>query len=351
MLTYVGIYILFALACFLVRDWNQERIFIVFASIFLVIFTGARLDTGCDFQTYYFRFTSLNENETFREVIQRDEPGFWIVAWFIKSLGLHYVWVNLLGAALFFFCLYKFALRHPNPALIFAIAFPIMVVQLSMSGFRQAMAVAFLMMAVISFFEGSRLKVIVFILIGAFFHESLVMFLPLSLAIGREFSVWRLIVAMILVSPVALIFSADRIDVYSDRYVDQIYGEMESSGALFRTGLIVLTACAFEFYKFEVKRKFPKVFNLLRIFSLLSFMLIPLTLVSTVIVHRVGYYILPVQLYTLALLPYVVFPSLNAIHFGRLIPLGVYAAYVIVWFSFSKHAKYCYIPYESYIGF
>jgi len=201
----------------------------------------------------------------------------------------------------------------------------------------------------LSFFDEKKFKVIAYILIGSIFHQSLVLFLPLALATGKTFSAARVVAAFALISPISLLISAERIDVYNDRYVDQIYGSMESSGALFRLGLLVLSAIAFEIYKHKVKALFPKEYSLMRLFSLISFCLIPVALLSTVVVHRLGYYVLPMQLFTLAILPFVIFPSLKQITLGQVFPLGVYAAYIIVWFTFSRHASICYVPYETYL--
>jgi hypothetical protein len=349
MFLYIGIFALFTIACFFARNWQQEKIYVVFSLIFLTLFAGTRMDVGCDFQAYYLRFQSLPPAETFQEVLQRDEPGYWLMAYFVKSMDLDYVWLNFFGAAFFFACVGVFALRSPNAALFIALMFPILVVQLSMSGYRQMMAVGFLMLALVSFMDKKRWLVMAFLLTGSIFHQSLVLFLPLVLAVGHQFSVWRVLVAFALLAPVALLLSAERIDVYSNRYVEQIYGEMESSGAVFRLGLLVLTAIVFEFYKSRMSQLFPKQYSMMRLFSLMSFAVIPLVAISTVVVHRLGYYILPVQLLTLSLLPYAIFPSLKSANFGQIFPLGVYAAYILVWFSFANHADQCYVPYKSFL--
>ena len=349
MLIYISIFALFAATCFVARNWQQEKIYVVFALIFLVLFAGTRMEVGCDFQAYYYRFQSLPPNETFMEVIQRGEPGYWIMVYFVKQLGLDYPWMNFFGAMFFFSCVGLFALRTPNAALFIALMLPILVIQLSMSGFRQMMAVGFLMLSLLGYMDQRRWQVFVFILLGSLFHQSLILFLPLTLAVGHQFSIWRVAIAFALLSPIALLLSADRIDVYSDRYVEEIYGEMESSGAIFRQGLLLLSAIVFEFYKGSMKQLFPKQFSLLRLFSLLTFAVTPLVFLSTVVVHRLGYYILPVQLLTLSMLPYAIFPNLRSANFGQMLPLGVYAAYILVWFGFARHADLCYIPYKSFL--
>jgi len=349
MLVYFGIFLLFAFACFVARDWRSEKIYLVFMLIFLTLFAGTRLEVGCDFSAYYLRFRSVSASDSFFEMLAREEPGYWIQAYLLKGLGLDYVWMNLTGAIFFFFCVGVFARRTPNMALFIALLFPIMVVQLGMSGYRQMMAVGFLMLALNSFMSQNRWRVILYILLGSLFHQSLVLFLPLALAVGKEFSAWRVLMAFALLSPLALLLSAERIDVYTDRYVEQIYGEMESTGAVFRHGLLLLSAIVFELYKTPMKRLFPDQYSTLRLFSLLTFTITPLIFLSTVVIHRLGYYILPVQILTLSLLPYAISPSLKSVNFGQIFPLGVYAAYILVWFTFGSHGELCYVPYKSYI--
>jgi EpsG-like putative glucosyltransferase len=316
---------------------------------FLSVFSGTRYYTGCDFTGYLHRYENIVPLLTFEKAaFVLDEPGFNLLALGLFGFGLDFMWLNVASAVIFFLCFGIFANRHPAPLMLLTLSFPILIIQLSMSGLRQALATAFLMLAFNAFSDNKRVWVAFWIVIAAQFHQTAILLLPLAFIAGREISVVRILGAVVILGPFAGLFLSDRLDLYSDRYVEQIYGSQSSSGAALRLGLLLITASIFEMYKTRIKALFPKYYQLMRIFSLASFALIPVFLISSVAVHRLIYYILPVNLFTLACLPYAMFPR-NQWQIGKLLPLALYFSYIAIWFAFSRHANICYTPYESYL--
>jgi len=349
MIVYISIYILLAASVFLARNSNDQKALVYFWLLFLVIFVGARLDTGCDFGAYVNRFRYFDITTSIGEIFANAEPGFQFLTYLVKSKGLSYVWFNLFCAIGFFILVKIFISWHPSPILLLTIMFPILIVQLSMSGVRQALAVGFFMLAMISFIKGSRLLVALYILIGATFHQSVIVFLPLALMVGRNYSTVKVVAGLLIIGPISALFLSERLSVYSDRYIEQIYGAQESSGALLRLGLMLVTFLIFEFNKDEVKRLFPDLYPLIRLFSLIAFALIPVAAISTVAIHRFSFYVLPIQLFALALLPIVLSSTKRMLNKYQLSVIGLYGTYILVWFSFSRHADVCYSPYSSYL--
>lgn len=315
----------------------------------LIVLVGTRLNTGCDFSSYEQRFLTAAYYDSLTEAISGGEAGFQSLVYVTRSMGLDYVWLNVFCALIFFTGVGFFVRRHPEPLVVVALMFPILVVQLSMSGVRQAIAVSFLMLALVAFMDRKRLLSVIWIFLGATFHQSLLLFLPLAWMSGRRLSVPRVLAALAILGPLALILISERIQVYGDRYVEQIYGESESVGGLIRLGLLLATAFVFELYKKRVMVAFPDQFLMMRVFSLITFALVPVAMISTVAVHRLGFYVIPVQLFTLAILPLAIFGNQINRSFFRLVPLAVYATYMIVWFTTSRHAQVCYSPYNSYL--
>ncbi len=346
---YIGIYILLAASLFLVRSKRDQQLLFYFWIFFLVVFVGSRLDTGCDFSSYVNRFKYFDVSTSVRKIVADAEPGFQLFTYLVKSNGLNIFWFNTFCAMCFFVFVKIFVSWHPSPILLLTIMFPILIVQLSMSGVRQALAVGFFMLAMVSFVKGSRLLVGIYILIGATFHQSVIVFLPLAVMVGKNISSVKVLAGLSIVGPISTFFLLDRLSVYNDRYIEQIYGAQESSGALLRLGLMLLTFIIFELKKGEVKNLFPQFYPLIRLFSLIAFALIPVAAISTVAIHRFSFYILPVQLFTLGLLPYAFSETKRMLHKYQLSVIGLYGLYIVVWFSFSRHADVCYSPYNSYL--
>ncbi|NQX88247.1 MAG: EpsG family protein [Halioglobus sp.] len=248
-----------------------------------------------------------------------------------------------------FYYFLKFARNHSRALLLIALMFPILGIQLSMSGLRQALAVAFLMGGLDAFINGKRIKVALYILIGSTFHQSAIILLPIAFMVGQTFSIARVLACIAALLPAAIYLLSDRAAVYHDRYINEIYGEMSSAGAIYRLGLLVITAILFEIYRNRMAFMYPKEYNLMRIFSLVSFSLIPILFVNSVALHRLIYYVVPMQAYILAALPGVIFANRRDSRLAQTGPLALYAAYIMVWFSLSHHANVCYVPYENYL--
>ncbi len=345
---YVAIFLSLAMLGLSNLSSQKNTVLFIALYIFFVLFVGARFDTGCDFTAYYLRFKYLLYNDI-SSLADVTEPGYFLISYVTKKAGLDFVWLNVLGAAIFFYYLIKFARNHPRPLLLIALVFPILIVQLSMSGLRQALAVAFLMGALDAFLHARRLQVIVYILIGSTFHQSLVILLPLALMVGRTYSFARVLGAIVILMPVAAYMLSGRAEVYQDRYIEQIYGSMDSGGAIFRLGLLVITALLFEIYTRRMARAYPNEYNLMRLFALVSFALIPVMFINTVALHRLIFYVVPMHAYILAALPGAMFSNRQSVKIAELGALALYAAYIVVWFSASRHANMCYVPYQSYL--
>jgi len=226
-----------------------------------------------------------------------------------------------------------------------ALFFPIFIVQLAMSGIRQATAVAFLMLAFVAFLERRRLGVAVWIIVAGTFHASAFLFLPIAALVNKKMSLLTLTLASALLLPLAALLVGDRADLYQQRYIES---EVESGGAIFRYGLLLGTAVLFYLNRRLLQVNFPREFQFMRLYSVLAVSLGALLPVSTLVVHRLGYYLIPAQILVLTLLQ----SSLSSRYGGRWIyavPLVIYGAYHVSWLLISRHADYCYLPYGNFL--
>lgn len=343
--TYLSVYAGMVVSRYLSGKGEQARRILFFLwTLFLVVFVGAREWTGCDFSGYLIRFESYR-NLFAADALEMSEPGFVLMNVFIHSLGLDYMWLNVLCATIFFYCVSSFAMRHDNAVAILALLFPIFVIQLGMSGLRQGLAIAILLLAWNAFADRKRIATAVWIVIAAQFHSSAIIFIPMVLLVGRQVSAVRILISAAIVAPIAVFLMEDRLDVYQSRYLE---GESDAAGAIFRLGIIVITALFFELYRKRFLALIPKYYDLMRAFSLFSMGNIVIFLFSTTAAHRIGYYILPVQILSLSWLPYAMFGPREGLRW-EWAPYLLFGAYMAVWFSFSRHANICYLPYDNYL--
>lgn len=340
---YILIYILLVISKLAAGSRARNAVFYIWIVV-LLVFAGTREWTGCDFAGYLRRFETYNsvDFDTYRD---SREIGFIALNYLIIRLGLGYMWVNLAASAIFLFGLCVFARRREDPLGYLALCFPILVVQLGMSGIRQAIAVGILFLAFNAFVDGKRIRFALFVVIATLSHASAMVVMPLLLAVGREPTVVRLVGATVLIAPVAMYLSGGAFDTYQSRYLEK---DVEAFGAIFRVGLISITAIFFELNRRAYQTKYPEDFGLMRIFSIASFALVAILMISTLAAHRLGFFITPVQLLILARLPTAMqIRQKNKLLEG--VPYLVYFAYISVWFGLSRHAQGCYVPYDSYL--
>jgi len=245
-------------------------------------------------------------------------------------------------------CLMRFASLVRAPFAFLVLAFPVLVIQLGMSGMRQAMALGFLMLALVSFTNRERALTAIWVLVAAQFHASAVIFLPIALLVGRHLSTQRILIALGLLGPVVVYLLQDRLGVYSDRYIEQIYGENSSAGAWFRYALVVLPFFLLARWYRRVEVRFTETIELMRLFMLIAFVLAPIGLLSSVVLHRLVFYVMPVSIITLIAVAETLAVVWRA-KVIRLAPFVVYGSYILVWFTLSGHAAKCYVPYQSWL--
>ncbi|MFP8781174.1 EpsG family protein [Hydrogenophaga sp. RWCD_12] len=349
MTVYLSIFLAMAFLGLMVKTRGQQDGALAVVGVFLLLFMGTRNDTGCDFRAYSARFMNLYHDPSYLSYVTQEEPGFHWLNLLVHDLGLSYMWLNVFGSLIFLVCLIRFVRLAPAPMLLMAIMFPVVILQLGMSGLRQALATAFLLQAMISFVHVRRINVGLWILVAAQFHHSAYLFLPLAMMAGRRFSVPMAVAAVAFLGPASVFLLGDRADVYSDRYVEQIYGENSSGGAVLRYALAVLPCVLFEFHTKRMRALFPKLYPLLRVSSLMTIALAPIGLLSTVALHRMTFYVLPVDL-LIFICTVMTMPKPKVLSREWLYaPAGVLLTYLVGWFTLSSHSTICYVPYESFL--
>jgi hypothetical protein len=256
--------------------------------------------------------------------------------------------VVMICGLLYAACLTRFALLAPRPMALIAIAFPILVIQLGMSGLRQACATALLLLAYVAFVRGRRLAIAAWVHVASTIHVSAIIFLPLALLPRRRNSTRHMAIAVVLLAPVAGWLLGSRLDVYTNRYVDQIYGESASGGAWFRYAYAVFPFMLAMWKRRLLERDYPRLYPILRLFAIATFGLVLVGLVSSVALHRLTYYVLPVSLLCLLCVVESVFHKRSR-SMVWLMVFAIYGAYIGGWLLTSRHAASCYVPYQSWL--
>ena len=309
---------------------------------------GAREQVGCDWSGYYRRFliTPINRpiGDLFREF---EEPGFWFLTKIVRQNALDYMWLNFFASIIMVSCFWVFCRAHRDSLMILALLFPVSIVQLSMSGIRQGLAVGFLMVASVSWMRGTRLWTAIWIVVGAQFHTSVILFLPIAALAGRKVTTMKLFGSLVVLGPLAVMLLGDRFDTYSDRYLEN--NDITSGGAFIRYFLLLIPALLFLRFRKQISEAYPGSYELMRLTTAITLSLAPVAVFSSILLHRVIYYVIPLSIVTFTAVGRVGFPRMSR-GFVFSLPVLVYGSYIVLWFLNSRHARYCYIPYQNYWG-
>lgn len=322
---------------------RRQVYYLVLFALFL--FSAFRFQVGCDWGGYYFQYLAA-ENLDWSIIRDTREPFWWAILRWIQDMGLPYPVANIVSSAVFFIGVHVLARRQPDPLGFLVLLFPILIINMPMSGIRQGAAIGLVCIAFAAFVDRRPIWFAVWVVLAAGFHASALIFLLLlPLATGR-YTKTRLIVAAILAVPgTFFLASGESAEVATSRYIGT---GVEAFGGAFRVGILGLSALYFFlFARKKWLRSFPQDYSLASIGAIgmvLAFLLIP---VSSVIGDRFGYYLIPIQAMIFARLPFLPFRSNHALH-SALPYLGLLLVF-FVWTQISWHFQQCYVPYDSWL--
>jgi hypothetical protein len=311
----------------------------------LFLFSAFRFRVGCDWSGYYNNFigAAVLDYET---ALTLREPFWWLVQVAFNKWGLPYPAVNVFTSAIFFIGVHALARRQPDRLGFLVLLFPILIINMPMSGIRQAAAIGFLCLSLVAFIDKRVIRFVAWIVMGAAFHASVLAFLLLTpLATGR-YTRWRVVLSLMLALPGAYVLAGtDAAQVALGRYVDT---SIEAFGAIFRVGILAASGL---FFLLVLRGRWAQAysadFGLVNVGAWMMLALLPVVGVSTVLGDRFGYYLVPIQTTMFARLPYLQLPT-----YGRLMSalpyLGLLLVFTVWSLGSSLFAK-CYVPYQSWL--
>jgi hypothetical protein len=311
----------------------------------LFLFSAFRYQVGCDWSGYFYQYLAA-ENMDWSSIASNREPIWWVILTWMNASSLPYPVANIASSAVFFIGIHVLARRQPDPLGFLVLLFPILIINMPMSGIRQGAAIGLLCIAFAAFIDRRPFLFALWVFVAAGFHASAVIFLLLLPVATGRYTKSRLILAGLLAFPGAILLaSGESAELASSRYIGTGY---EAFGAVFRIAILGLSALYFFlFIRKKWMRTFPEDYSVVSVGAigmLLAFLLIP---ISSVIGDRFGYYLIPIQTMIFARIPYLPFRFNRALHSAA--PYLMLLLVFGVWTQLSGHFQECYIPYNSWI--
>lgn len=343
---YIGLTSLLFLLRFALAKHGGSRKQIYAVVLFsLFLFSAFRYQVGCDWSGYYIQY-AIAASFDWPTLTRNRDPIWWAILAWINESGLPYPVANIISSAIFFAGVHVMARRQPDPLGFLVLLFPILIINMPMSGIRQGAAIGLICVAFSAFIDRQPLKCAIWIMLAAGFHASALVFVLLLPVASGRYTRGRLMIAAGLALPGAYFLgSSEAAELATSRYIES---EIDAFGAAFRVGVLSLSALYFfVFVRKKWINEFSVDYSLASIGAIgmvLAFLLVP---ISTVIGDRFGYYLIPIQAMIFARLPFLPFRRHAALHSAAPY-LGLLLVFT-VWTQLSNHFQRCYIPYQTWI--
>lgn len=225
-------------------------------------------------------------------------------------------------------------------------AVPYLIIVVGMGYTRQGIAIGLAMLGLVALGRQRMVKFVVWVLLGATFHKSAVLLLPIAALAATRKRLWTAFWVAVIVAGAYFVFLESSVDALYAGYIEAAY---ESQGALIRLLMNAVPAVILLLWRRHFEMTLAQMrlwmwFSLISLVLLVSYFLTP----ASTALDRMALYMLPLQLAVFAHIPEV---------FGRrkarnevfvMAILLYYAAIQFVWLNFATHARY-WLPYQNWL--
>lgn len=307
---------------------------------FFAVFAGFRHEVGGDWFNYIEHFRTI-ERMHFREALEFGDPGYYAVMWLVADQGLSIHWSNFISACVVMTGVAVFARHQPMPWLALLVAVPYLIIVVGMGYTRQSAALGFAMLGLTALSQ-QRTRIFVFwILVGAAFHKSAVLLLPIAALSASRNRGWTFVWVTLTSIAGAYFFVADDSEALVKNYIESEY---QSQGGAIRVAMNAVPAALFLFWqrRMGIEERERKLWFWLSAFALACVPLI-MILPSTA-VDRVALYFIPIQMYVFSHLHRIAKSTIGRTRIVVAV-VGYYALVQFVWLNYAAHSRY-WVPYQ-----
>jgi len=307
--------------------------------LFFSLAIGLRFEVGGDWFAYV-RHLELRAATSLTDVLLGSDPGYYLVNWLVAQAGGSIIWVNAACGMIVMAGVVRFARSQPLPWLALLVAVPYLIIVVGMGYTRQSVALGFLLIGLVSLRNRQMRWFVFWVMLGATFHKSAVLMLPVAALASTSNRFWSFfwVGLMSLVGGYLFVFdSAERL------WTNYVEADYQSQGGLIRVLMNAIPALLF--FVFQRSLRLSEAERKLWFWmSLLALACIPLVVISSTATDRVALYLIPIQMFVFARLPFVVS---DPRHRGliTLAVVGYYGLVQAVWLFFASHA-FVWLPYR-----
>ncbi|HAV2934850.1 EpsG family protein [Acinetobacter baumannii] len=325
---------------------EAKVLYIVFLA-FLCLMTGLRYEVGGDWENYlniYDYFKGVN----IIEALTITEPAYGLLNYIGQLLDFKtIIFVNAICSIFFYSFFYKFSKKIENYWIPILVAFPYLILVVSMGYTRQSVAIAFVSFAILYGLERDIRKFYIFSFLAILFHKSAIivfMFLPLLLNLkyfnSTLFFSFYSLFSFLTMSGLVYYSSLSGDNIYTNQN-----SEVSSAGAIFR---VVVHFLALFFYLLY-RKKIVNSFNNYRIFDYMSLLIIFVFLLAipfSTLADRFNLYLIIFDILVFSYLFSNI--SVNSRKIMVLTVIFFNSLMLYIWLNFGAWS-HAWLPYQNYL--
>ncbi len=278
------------------------------------------------------------------------EWTFNLISLFFVKIGLPIHFMNLFFTLIFFISLLVYLKNFENKFLALTISFPILIIVFSVGFLRQSIAFSFFLLAITYLIDNKKNKFLFFIILASLFHISILIFAPLFLIVNEKIfekkNILRGFSLLIFFIIITILLSQK---IYSLFYI-YVVNSFETSqfdlpkGAIYRISLNLIAVVIFLIYSNKICRNVNeyRIYLYLSFLFIIGFILLPL---FPVLVDRINYYLIPLQIF--AFVKFTYFYNKQKYQYLSIISIiVVYGLVLLTWILFGTHSTY-WLPFDN----
>lgn len=307
--------------------------------IFLILFIGLRDGIGGDWVTYenlfeFYKDSNFQTNFT-------TEPFFYNFYIILGRLNFNIFMANLLSATFFIYSLSLFLKKEKYPFFSLYLAFPVLIVVVSMGFNRQIIAISFLMIGYI-YWQKYQVRYLILVIISALFHKSAIVIL----LINKYKINFKKNILTLLFAAIFLLF----IYLFIYRHLNNIIRayplfEFTNLSSFLRIIYIIFPSLIFMYFRNSFKEFNDYYF--LKKFSIFALLLIPIMFVNVDVANRLGFYYLPISVVVLSRLPYIF--SITYLRYAIFLFINLLTYTYFIFFLYYANNINGWVPYKNFL--
>lgn len=304
------------------------------AFVVILAFVGLRHHVGMDWNNYLYMIQKANFGSWWQSFTVA-EPGYATLLWIAGQNGWGIYGAYFMGTLIFLAGLFRYAKTTPSPWIALLVAMPYLVIVISMSAARQAVAAGVLLWLTAEWTQATVGKRVALVLLATSFHTSAIGFL-IFVFVDLRLPVWAKSIGtgIMAAAMMYIIQQSGRLATFDNQYIS---GQtIDSGGALFH--VMLNSGPALMYYLLGRKRRtllIPNTFH--RNMVVLAIILLPLSFLYSTVASRLTIYLFPVSMWFFAAIPLLL--RKNEAGLYKFLVGIFFIAILAVWLNFANNSS------------